>query len=562
LAFHKTYKIAKAESQKKSDLWDQLQTAYAFIKLFQFGKALELLESIKTTSKKRKEDVIYFITLFNIHSIKWKSFKSELPNLQNEINKLKLSDGERNLIESVYKYTVFDTYQNNIDKEYRQIIKYKNARYPNDTTDKVITLYNHFNEYLNFSEGNFIAINLICDFKTMVKKVIESLIISFSMNTKFSYHLISFNDHMIQYAVHYCEPNELLSYFQNNAVKSIPYISDDNYFNEALSNFFSKENVIFLKNETNYFDNRTKNPELGRKSASIFANLCILSGHLKFTIEDDNLLNKMEYFLREIDVSDHTASMLFYLINKDDFRFPSNELVQLIQLMIEDEHFKNSYLLTNLIRVFINRNMDNSAIGKKLKDNIITKSIKHPTNNIFEVLPGILDEEYKTKLIDAINVKLAENFNCDLYYHATKNDIITYNNKSFLKYQGFHMSLLSPSKSDSILDFPSPYTGIPHHKRNRLNQLTEVLIIHQDKIDAKNPIISDLKKLHRYYEFVLDIKNFNEDTDYDPLWLLENPSDIVLKKLATNKILCGRLRSDVLNHYNRYLSKIYISYVN
>ena len=81
-----------------------------------------------------------------------------------------------------------------------------------------------------------------------------------------------------------------------------------------------------------------------------------------------------------------------------------------------------------------------------------------------------------------------------------------------------------------------------------------------DKKILNNGIIKEIKKIHPYYNFILHLENHPINNDFDINWLLENPSEIILKRLAKFDGFAEKIKEELSINYNEDLSKLYIKY--
>ncbi|AUC75692.1 hypothetical protein [Olleya sp. Bg11-27] len=260
-------KTIKLEADS-NNLWKSLQYSLGLIKIGHFDKAKTLLEDISEKAKENKEPVIYFISKYNLRDIAYKKWEENIPNVEIELDKLNISSEHYSILTAINNGKLTNDYSNSIDEIYTKIKDYKQRKSVNNTSDLIWKLYYKYGEYVNFIEGNYLT--TYKEHNNLTEKVIESFIISYSMNNEFSSHFERFNDFMIESIIHNCDHSNLLKYFQRNKINKIPYQSDINYLNTCLSNFFSIENINFLESEIIYIDNRTKNKELRRTTENIF----------------------------------------------------------------------------------------------------------------------------------------------------------------------------------------------------------------------------------------------------------------------------------------------------
>ncbi len=96
--------------------------------------------------------------------------------------------------------------------------------------------------------------------------------------------------------------------------------------------------------------------------------------------------------------------------------------------------------------------------------------------------------------------------------------------------------------------------------RSNLNDLVEVLITINHNELFQNPIVRNITDRYPYYKSILGIDKFIEGDDFNAHWILENQSDIVLRKLSENESVKSSLKDFLIKKHNEGLSKICFKY--
>ena len=558
LAFSKTI-LNLRKSSDTVDLWEQMKNASVWFKLSKYEKAKDLFLEISGKAKKSKEQVLFFFAKYNERLSAIKNFDISYPDLSIELDKLYLSGEKKEILKSVADYSLFNGYAKSIDEIYLKIKDYKQRNTINDTGQLINKLYAKIAEYLNFFEGNWLLINEFEESKVLFEKVVESGIISYSMETEFSNHLNHFDDFLVELALLHCDSNKLLGYFQRNHVKDLPYKTKTGYLQKAIDNLFSKENTDFLIEEICYINHRTNNPDLRRRINRLFDNICILLTYLNHSVDLDKFLENILYFIEKLDFNVHDISLLAHPFLSKPELFKESEIINLTRLLLSRDDLSEGYLLTNCLYTLKDKkviiNSDN-----EFADQLIQHTIVKPQYGLLKALHEIFPKGYQQKLEQKIISELNGKFNHRLFYNA----IVTHTLSSYKEYIDSYFNLFKKTSNNedapSFFNNNSPYTGIGEPLRGNLNDLVEVLIAINNKELLKNPIVQDITDKFPYYKFVLNIEEFNQEDKLNAYWLLENQSDIVLNKLSKNKFVKKHLNSFLLTNHNERLSKIFIKY--
>ena len=558
LNFVKTFNSLN-NPEANANLWDKMQSAYVWFMYGNYEKAGELYLEIEKNAKK-ENPIIYFFVKYNQKILAFKTIEYEYPDLESILDTLEISHEKKEILKSIASNSLYNSYAQSVDETYLKLKDFKQRYEINDTADAILKQNASIAEFTNFFDGNWLVKNGAGESELLFEKIIESCIISYSMKTEHSYHLNSFNDFLVQISIHHCNSNKLLGYFQRNNVRSIPYKSETGYLQDAIQNFFSKENVDFLYSEICYFDSRTKNPDLRRKVSRTFQNLCILITYLEFEIEDYNLLKDVIYFIEKLDFNLSDLHTLAHPLLVKPKMFEVNEIMRLIKVLLLRRNLYEGYLLVNCLYTLRDKKYILHKSEDKTVDSLMKIAIKNSRYGMINALSETISIEMKTKLNDLIQATLKEGFNHELFYQS----VISKNIKNPKQFIDSYLKFFSPiSETKEILSFfygKSPYTGILEPLRGNLNNLVEVFITLNDNSLLEKEVIQDIINKYPYYNFIFKVDNFQRGNQFDKFWILENQSEIVLKRIAKNKEIKKLIKETLSKQYDKELSKIYVKY--
>ena len=561
LNFNKAKLILNDKSPNSIDYWENMQRAYTFFLLSDYENAKEIYLSVSEKSKQNKKFIIYFLAKYNLRITALHSWEYEYPDLSAELKKVHISPEKQSILKSLSNHTFFYDYSKVIDDIYLKIKDYKQRRVINETKSLINKLYAKFFEYLNFTNGNWLLINSTEEFNLLTEKVIESCIISYSMKSEYTCHLLSLDDFLVANTIHHCNPRKLLGYFQRNDVNEIDYQSKNDYYKSCFINFFSKENVDYLYSEIVYFNGRTKNPDLRRKTNRIFENLFILLAYLNIDININKSFRNVSYFIEKLDFNIHEVSILGRPLLKKPNLFTKEEILNLVNVIIQKKNYCEGSLLTNCLRCLNEKKYVFSTTNQSLVDSLINASLKHPQFDLLHVLPNLLPIRKTQELKKQIFKTLNTTFNPVLYYESVINKCLENPSDFFDLYLESIKPLLKKEKIPDFL-FPtsSPYTGVVWPLQIRLNNLIEIVYTINESNLKENPLMKKVEEKHPYYKFLLNIDSYKKGDPFSVLWLLENQSEIILKKISKNKELKIILRKELELKYNKEIGQIFIKY--
>ncbi len=545
-------------SEDFNECWGLMKQAYGYFKLGKHDLANEIYKTIAEKSKENKEDILFFFAKYNQRLLAFKTFESNYPDLKKVLQNLNISEEKKDILSSLENNTLLNDYAKAIDDLYLNIKDFKQRINVNDTRNQINKLYAKVFEFINFIDGNFLLLNSFKDAELLFEKVIESCIISYSMRTPFSEHLDSFNDALVELALHHCESANLLSYFQRNQVWNLPYKSNNEYFRNALYNFFSIENVEYLFKEIVFDQNESRNNDLRKKTVQIFKNLCTLLAYVDFEFEITDILDRIIYFIIKLDLDFFDLSYLAHLLLSKPDLFSSIKFESLLYVLFEKENHRNGYLITNVLLALKEKN--HKLIDDLLVSKIVHNAISNPDYGSLKVLPKILNQHDIDFLKNEIYKELDNNYNHKLFYQSVISEILEDPSLYLNQYLAFFNTVSDDKKYNSVFRARSPYTGIGEPLRKNLNNLVKVLIVIDNDTLIYNPVVKNIIDLFPYYNFILKIDQFTEKDEFDPLWILENQSEIVLRTLGENIVVKKRLKNSLLKNKNEKLSEIYIKY--
>lgn len=556
LKFNVIYRQISKKKTLSNTVWDKMHKAYLYFDMGEFENAFELFEIVAKEANNQKNHVLEFLALYNINLSGRKLWKEERPILENVLYNLPVGSETKEILRRISEDQTLYYYERSIDEIYLKIKDYKQRKVVNDTYSLFRNMYAKYLEFCNFFDGNFLVKNIYNETNSLAEKVVESAIISFSMNTDHSCHLVSFNDVLVHLSIHSCQSGNLLKYFQRNNVDKVKYQSENNFFQKCLGNFFNKHNIDFLAKEICYIDRKSKNIHLRNKVVNIFGNLCYLMAYLDTNINKE-LLKRIIYFIESLDFTVNEVSSLAHPLLKKPELFPENDILYLTQLLSNNTS-SSGYLLTNCLYTLNLKSYKFSNDQNSLIEKLISAALNEPQYRILRILPKLIDTEKRKELSTKIDNSLKNKFNRNLYYGAIFNKLLPIPKKYFNKYLEFYRELTKELNTKNPFYTRSPYTGVGEPLSRNLNYLVDIVISINDKDLLEHDIIKKVIEYHPYYKFILNIDNFNKNDQFNLDWVLENQSEIVIKKLSANKAFKEVLRKELINNYQSQIGKLYL----
>ncbi|WP_433763701.1 hypothetical protein [Flavobacterium ginsenosidimutans] len=553
LNFYQAEKSAAAEKETLG--WEMLQSAFTMFNLGKLDQAKIIITEALDDAVDNKEYVLSFVCRFNLHIIGHYIYDENEIHLYTELLRLAIPAEKREILKFVSEQTLLNSYLKQIDDAYLKIKDYQQRQHNNSTLELLNMQRTKIIECLGFYRGNRFVFTE--EFDELLEKYIESCIISYSMRTPHRNHLGSFDDFIIESILLHCDSQKLLQCLQRNNLFDISYLSEsDNYYPNAVLNFFSQENIAYLKHEIRSVDGRYENYKLRRKTIRIFNNICILITFVEAQY-DPQLVHMLFSFVSELSLSSDECSYLAHPISVRTTLFGSADLIVLIRILL-DKDDNRGYLLTNCLFALKDRNYLIQETCRDIIDPIADLILEQPDFHTLRAFSKVLQQQDLDGLTQRIESRLASNFDARLYHEAAVCGCLPHY-QNFCEAYSTEITAVLNRKNPMMLQLPSTITGLSPFVSSRIADLVEVLYsVGQNAIAEETLLL--VKKVHPYYKFLIDIENFKQGDPFELNWLLEHRSHIILQKLARSEALIREVKKEVNGNTHINILKIYFQY--
>ncbi len=551
LNFFRANNLAEKETLH-SDEWNNISKGFVFFELRKYEAAIEVMKDVPERLLNTKYFIPSFIANYNLEILRRYTFVKNNANLYYELLKLSINTENKEILKSISEHTLLNDYLRTIDDLYLKIKEYKQRRNNYSTLDFLYRQRVKLIECFNFFKGNRIL--LIDDFKVLCEKHIECCMISYSMQVPYRKHLNLFDDFTIKIALLYCDPINLLGYFQRNNIKCVK--SDESarqYFQTAINNFLSNENVAFIKHEICYINDQTNNPDLRRKIIRIFDNICILISYIDLRLDD--FLTRVTHFVSEMDFRvDEISNLAHPLLGKSK-EFDFENILSFIQVLLNKNDFQG-LLLANCLFCLEEKGVVFKKSDDMLVDSIIKIAIENPDYAVLRPLPKLLDTEKLISLKNSINESLYENFNPILYYEAVKSKCIE-NPLFFFNAFCLHIRNDIVRSYITVSENNSAYTGLNSYLTEKMNKFIECVYLLEKEELFEIELVQKISSMDDFFKFLLKIDNFSTGDSFDINWLLDISSETFFKRMNTNTDLKTVIANQIASSNNKSLHQIY-----
>ena len=250
-----------------------------------------------------------------------------------------------------------------------------------------------------------------------------------------------------------------------------------------------------------------------------------------FKSSKDNFM----YFIRrkfEDIGSNNLIILLEKSLVKDDWAF-SYESLTLAKLIKEAD---NEFRLSGL--PFFDGHWDEIEAEFDLNSNSLDDFID---------LYALLGKQHQKIVKAKIENSLEERFTSKLYYSAVMKEIIPY--ESF-----FDSYLKTIPKNEFETSFREMFSGNEDKRNSRLNDL--INLAYANEINLNNPAIQCLSDGYPYYEWLLNLEEFDYER-FNPYWLLEYKTSVYFKKFRAIPQIKKKLLEAILDSKAKGLVEVY-----
>jgi len=530
---------------KPKEIGDLLRLAYVQYQVGNFIDESKLLFQIAGKAKKQDKKTTQFITEYNLSKLSvfirnyyWgENSQDELVkklkgiNLDNQFAKLKTSENEKLLV-WIKNSSFYSEANDRIHKTVSKIRDHYYSQLKGDwsSNNQVWELINEFAEIDAFRNSNFIIYDAFSEFREMTEAFIEGLFASHAISEPHNSRLSSFDDWLIQKILYYGKADTIIKYFGRYNLKGLVYkptSKKGDTFLELIDNFLSgySETIKAFKEHCEK-DNRY----FWDKYNTFFSNILVLAGLCKLEKKQVDLIaKKLLYFLKkEKSIYPYNIKYVRFFINKKGNELNKSTLKSFLIFAINN----GKYHSEDFFEAVANQIKKHGCI--KLTDKQFEKierisfqkcsKCKHTHSPILIVYIHqiIEDNTVREKIKLAIENSLSKSYNADLYYFAAIYEILGVDGNFFT--QLVNASVPNPKH----VSFRKAFSGEDDNRHPRINML--INLCYKYNVDLSSSQFDQFRKIDVYYDWLLDLENFNYD-EFDPKWVSEYPTKYYFEKI-------------------------------
>ncbi len=559
------FKISNAIKliNSSKELEPNLKNAKVQYLLGNIENSINTLKQIEYQALEEKKFLTYYITIYNLKLLKRHldyNFMNKNETLSKIVGEINLDDtlikSKVDSINDILEYIHNGNYWKTVNDKFSKILDNIKAQQIDNVggwSDYLKQFLECYFETVYFIEENFIFMDDFSELSSFTSKFIDGLFASYSCSDELEGRLIEINDVILEKLVRYGKTDDIIKFQKRYGINIINYSPGEG-------------NRIFLKQFVNlldsYSDIHYEDLLKDQDGAFLFwprfrrmiLNAVTLSGIIKLDKSEINLL--AEKILEFLNVQKHINE---FEINKSISFFLNNHCSMISQNILEG-YFKYSILQKENNNDFLKFTLKNICRSNHIRFNFgknewsmirskyFTNNEKCRIDDICILNSFLANKSYKEEIKKFISNVLNEKFDTDVYYHSVLDQIISETPDFSNKYESEILKYTSNGKRARL--FPGNY-----YTDNRIDEYINFCFSFNKSIP--DDIKKNLKILDKYYEWILDIDNYNYET-FNTNWLFVHPTKFYYKMFKKSLKLKKWMKIEAMNSTDNRIAKLYL----
>lgn len=420
----------------------------------------------------------------------------------------------------------------------------------NSHVGKLIT---EFAELESFVQKNFVIYDAYDNWQRLTGQFIKGLFASHAMRGTQNSALDHFDDFLINALVFYGTRSTILLYFNRYNLKDLAYErgDEDTGFLRMTLNLIQQEKAMrsALDNDAALAKGR-----IFLEFNRIFQNLMLVAALMQADAFDVNVLGDqlLRFLKTEASLNHHgTTGIADFLSRKGKLLEHSLRQKMLTHLLTEKERYEPDMLLA-LIRSWPARPMRDTHHVQLLSLILTAGGPRYNPDchhDLLSYLGRCSNQAQKARITDALQEKLAEKFNFDLYYYALIFELIPLNQQQLFD----QLNWIDPeAKRYSMRSIVSgrEEAYLPH-----LDELLNLCFKYE--IPVKGRRFSRFKKRGPYYVWLLDMDRYDYRR-FQIEWVTHYPTEFYFKVMGRSPKLMAYILKHLRTHTDQGLERALI----
>jgi hypothetical protein len=543
-----------------------MELGYFYYKLGDLIKSKETFELAKILSKKNEKDLSFLICNHNLfHLGRLINYRYwTYPNKQKivdeltsiNLNNIEVSDNKKYLKEYLISRNFLNEPKQKMMTLTEKVVEYyysylRGSVSTNNYEWEILYEYSTLSSFLN---KNFIIYDFYIEYKDIVHTLLNSVLASYSIKNGDN-RIVELDIFLVSHLIEYGEAKTINQLFKRYQIDDIEYSNKGTNYNiiRLLENFVNNP-----KQKLNEFFKEPLEEKHGlstifnEKRDSIFKNILMLSSVINFTEKEVEKISNLiiKYIKNGAVIKRFDLDFLFKFLNFKCQFIPNKHFNYYISYLILNQEY--NLLINNFSSLSHNLKTNNIIINftekefDKIKDKII---FNNPNGDLqYEIaigLFGILEDNYKMFITSKLKLEFDNNKNFELFFNCVIFDIIEYH------YQNYFDDFIDNYKIGKASDF-----GIGKSVQ-RIIEVDDIFnICFKFGTDIKHKRFNKFKKISKYYEWLLDIDNFDYE-DFKTHWIAVYSTKYYFAYFRRSDKLKVKLKAVLSKNNDNYIKKIY-----
>lgn len=424
--------------------------------------------------------------------------------------------------------------------------------------NEVQNLISTFVQLISFIDRNHIIYDAFREFNELVDTFIEGILASHAIDSKHKSRLEKIDDFLLNNILYYGNADNILKYFYRYNLKELKYekTADNNQaFVDIIIKFLSTSQEAWQSFNRNC---EKANHYFSERYTNFFRNFLLLASLSRLTPKQVNeIVIKLIVFLTtETTVPQYNYNYLQIFIARKGSLISKRNLTGLIRVCLSNG---KAHRGRNRIFETIAQQMKESHVKFHLSDldfqNLYTIAFKrcavcdkeHDPLFIIPFYNVLSSPDQKKRIHEGIKEYLKNKFDMSLYYEAAIYNILGY----IPEFMGKFLDHVKPK------DQPISLISVPHDDKRfpSLNMFIDLCFKYE--IDLTNSKYHLLRGINDYYDWLLDMKNFDY-TKFNPKWVSEYKSAFYISNIQKFPIIKAQMFSFLQSNINNTLERDFV----
>lgn len=565
-----------------TDISEDMQKAFLNYKFGNYYQSFKMFEEIASKAWETQKFIIYYISKINMKALKgfvnWefqinKEEKDLIIEKINNIDTDKLifhipnrSNEEYNLIKIIrddkvlinVKYKVEDYYDKILENYKLFKKKYSNSIGPYYPQLIYLEIY----KLIIFYNNNYIIKDEISEFKDIINKAIEALMVSYSTDNRYGGKIREFDIDFFELTVPYIQTTKFVKVLEDYKIKDIKFKKDNlekvlNYSNNFFNSFFERNSFFNSELESEIIEGQLLKNLFEEKIKKIFNNIMVFLSLVELTNKQFEVVksNLISFLSFERKLYGDSIKYLKWFLGRNYKSLSAEDCKKLLSICLEKwDKYERHQFIKMIGEICVENKyelIDNIEYAGKILSDI--EYFDKNTNDIV-YLWLIANEKIKKYYSKIIIEKLQKDFNVELYKSASLYKIIDYNNffNNYIAYLNNLNKGNNTSKDGYLIENDKP-------KFHNFQFHNELLFLYKIGISGNDNRLKKLKKLHEFMKFCIYRENYNM-SKFKVEWLHLFDYKKFFYEFRKVKSLKKLIESALKENFDEELALIYTKY--